>query len=120
MSRVFAVQQPTGRDPSGAIKPTMDLSPAREFGELRFVLREWENPFADIAATVAEVRRVLGQEFGPEDWLLLVGNPVLIAIVASVAAEVNCGVLPMLQWNRSDHRYVPVVAQLEPVDEFGC
>lgn len=118
MSRVFVVHQPTGRDlRTGAIRPTMDLSPAREYGELRFVLREWENPFADIDSTVAEVRRVLeGERFGTDDWLLLVGNPVLIAVVASVAVELAEGQLRMLQWNRAQHAYQSVIAQVDPLD----
>jgi len=115
-ARVFIVQQPTGRDrETGAIKPTMDLSPAREYGEPRFVLREWENPFNDFEATAAEVRRVLeGQDFGPDDWLLLVGNPCLIGLVAAEAVRLT-GQLRMLQWNRTDHRYLPVTAQLATV-----
>jgi len=118
MSRVFVVHQPTGRDRlTGAIKPTMDLSPAREFGELRFILREWENPFSDIAATVAEVQRVLrGEGFDERDFLLLVGNPVLIGIVAAEAAYLTYGSLRMLQWNRSEHCYQAVSAQLGDVD----
>ena len=113
MSRVFVVHQPTGRDRgTGAIKPTMDLSPALEYGELRFILREWENPFADVDATVTEVRRVLeGERLCGQDWLLLVGNPVLIGIVAAVASDLVSD-LRMLQWDRSAHRYIPVIAQL--------
>ena len=113
MSRVFVVHQPTGRDrATGAIKPTMDLSPASEYGQLRFVLREWENPFADIRATVAEVRRVLeGEKITGRDWLLLVGNPCLIGIVAAVASDYVSD-LRMLQWDRTAHRYLPVIAQL--------
>ena len=118
MSRGFVVHQPTGRDRvTGAIKPTMDLSPAREYGEMRFVLREWENPFADFEATAAEVRRVMeGEAFGPGDWLLLVGNPCLIGLVAAEAARLT-GQLRMLQWDRTAHRYLPVTAQLPAGDD---
>lgn len=117
MSRVFVVQQPTGRDKeTGAIKPTMDLSPAAEYGPLIFVLREWENPFADFAATASEVRRVLeAEEMGPSDWLLLVGNPCLIGLVAAEAAFITGG-LRMLQWDRANDRYRPVEAQLDVED----
>jgi hypothetical protein len=116
-ARVFAVHQPTGRDgATGAIRPTMDLSPATEWGELRFILREFENPFTNIDATLAEVRRVLTDEgFCSDDWLLLVGNPVLIAVVATVAAELT-GSLRVLQWNRSAHGYAPVELQLSTGD----
>jgi hypothetical protein len=90
----------------------MDLSPALEYGELRFILREWENPFSDINATVEEVRRVLGGEgLNHDDWLLLVGNPVLIGVTTAVAREFVDD-LRMLQWNRAEHRYLPVIAQL--------
>jgi hypothetical protein len=112
VTRVFVVHQPTGRDrATGAIKPTMDLTPACEYGELRFILREWENPFNDISATVSEVRRVLTGDMHGGDWLLLVGNPVLIGIVSAVAADLF-GELRMLQWDRSGHRYLPVTAQV--------
>lgn len=119
MSRVFVVHQPTGRDrATGAIKPTMDLSPALEYGELRFILREWENPFNDLDATASEVRRVLlGEGFNHDDWLLLVGNPVLIGLVAAEASRHTGGFLNMLQWDRTAHRYLSVSAQLEGRDE---
>ena len=113
MTRVFAVHQPTGRDrDTGAIRPTMDLSPALEYGELRFILREFENPFRDINATLDEVRRVLGNEMREGDWLLLVGSPVLLGLVAVVAAELF-DEFRVLQWDRAAHQYLPVVAQLD-------
>lgn len=113
--RVFAVQQPTGRDPaSGEVRDTMDLSPAEEFGEVTYILHQAHNPFTDPDETVRGIRAVLEHEdFGPDDWLLLVGNPVLIGLVAAVAA----GLVPrlrLLQWSRADRCYRPVEAQLPP------
>ena len=118
MSRVFAVQQPTGRDrDTGAIRPTMDLTPATEFGELRFLLRDYHHPFRDPSGTAAEVRRVLELEgFSSDDWLLLVGNPSLIGIVAAQAALLTGGRLRLLQWDRPRHRYRPLEAQLSGLD----
>lgn len=118
MSRVFAVQQPSGRDrETGAIRPTMDLTPATEFGELRFILRDYHHPFRDPTGTAREVRRVLEAEsFGPEDWLLLVGNPSLIGIVSAQVALMTGGTLRMLQWDRPRHRYRPLEAQLSGLD----
>ena len=114
MSRVFIVHQPTGRDRvTGAIRPTMDLTPAAEFGELRFILREWQNPFSNIDETAAEVRRVfIGEGFNALDRLLLVGNPILIGIVAAEAARHTGGYLRLLQWDRTGHQYLPIDAQL--------
>lgn len=118
MSRVFAVQQPTGRDrATGAIRPTMDLTPASEYGELRFILRDYHHPFRDPSGTAAEVHRVLtGAGFGPDDWLLLVGNPSLIGIVAAQASRITGGQLRLLQWDRPRRRYQALEAQLAPLD----
>src|SRR5437868_3997891 len=115
-SRVFAVRQPTGRDHrNGHIRPTMDLTPAAEYGELHFILRDWQNPFNNLDAVAAQVRAYLVTEaFGPDDWLLLVGNPILIGVVAAVAGSL-VGELRMLQWSRTDGQYRPVEVQLPAV-----
>lgn len=112
-SRVFAVHMPTGRDrDTGAIKPIMDLTPALEYGELRFILRDWQNPFKDTQSTADEIARVLLEErVTDRDWLLLVGNPCLIGLVAAQTALIT-GQLNLLQWDRNEKRYTPVSAQL--------
>lgn len=111
--RVFAVQQPTGRDPStGLVRPTMDLNPAFQYGELHFILRDTENPFADVDATARKILSVLEVEgFNDDDWLLLVGNPILIGLVSAIAGDL-VGHLRMLQWNRTARSYLPIEVQL--------
>lgn len=113
--RVFAVQQPTGRDPAtGSIVNTMDLSPAAEWGELVFILPPTHNPFDDIDETGRRVWDVLTERgFGEEDVLLLVGNPALIAVVSAVAACITSGRLRLLQWQRSRGEYWPLEINLE-------
>lgn len=117
MSRVFVVQQPTGRDPgTGAIRNTMDLSPASVHGDLVFVLREFENPFANPDETIKLIYECFQREgFGDDDWLLLVGNPCLIGMVASVATSF-CDRLRMLQWSKADAAYRTVEAQVYESD----
>jgi hypothetical protein len=116
--RVFVVHQPTGRDNvSGDIRNTMDLTPATEFGQLVYVLREDENPFGNIQATASRIERVLDTwDFGPTDWLLLVGNPILIGMLSAIASE-RCGHLRMLQWSRADRAYRPVEVTIWEEDE---
>lgn len=118
--RVFAVQQPTGRDPdTGLVRPTMNLNPAFEWGELHFILRDTENPFSDIDATARKVLSVLEvEEFCDKDWLLLVGNPALIGVVSAVAAD-HVGCLRMLQWSRADRRYLPLEVQMPALAHKG-
>lgn len=111
--RVFVVQQPTGRDPAnGMVRNTMDLTPAAAWGDLSFILPETENPFRDISQTARKVHNHLAMRgYGPDDFLLLVGNPTLIAVVAAVAAS-QVGRLRLLQWHRTDHSYRPVEVHL--------
>ena len=110
--RVFVVQRPTQRDDDGSIVPSMDLSPAKEHGELYYILREDQNPFTDPSATVRDIDRYFtDQLFGEDDYLLLVGNPILIALVAATAAD-YVPALRMLQWHRQQRRYNAVIAQL--------
>lgn len=95
---VWAVQQPTG-GPHG--EPSMDLSPALEWGRLRFMLRDSQNPFRDLDLTLEMLRMA---DIRPGDYLLLVGNPVLIGLASVVAAE-SLSVLQMLQWDRARRQY---------------
>jgi hypothetical protein len=112
-SRVFAVCQPTGTNKGrGAVGPSMDLSPAAEYGELVFVLDATANPLAGDLDTLAReaLYRLVEEGFGDDDWLLLVGNPILIGLVTHAAAT-RCRRLNFLQWSR-DH-YEPARVCLE-------
>ena len=114
-SRVFAVQQPTHRL-NGVVQPSMDLTPAEEFGEVVFLLHSAHNPFDDPEETAELVAEALTEEgYGPEDYLLMVGSPILISVVAAVAGQLFPS-LRLLQWNRGRGAYVPVIVQLPVVD----
>jgi len=115
--KVWAVHQPTGRDPyTKAIVNTMDLSPAEEYGELRFVFRDWENPFADPQFTYDEVCQVFDEEGLSEgDYVLLVGNPILIGLVCSAVTD-RLTELNLLQWDRVQGKYLPVSVKLNDLD----
>jgi hypothetical protein len=90
----------------------MDLTPAADYGELHFILTETENPFKDLTGTARRVHNYLVQRgFCRDDFLVLVGNPALIAVVSAVAAS-QVGSLRVLQWSRSDRQYRPVEVQL--------
>ena len=104
--RVFVVNQPTGRDlVTGQVVPTMDLSPAEEWGDLVFLMRETENPFRAPTETAVAVAQALEEaDYWEDDYLLLVGSPVLIGLVAACAALV-CPRMNLLQWDRARARY---------------
>lgn len=109
-SRVFAVQQPT-KWSHGRPVPSMDLAPAETFGDVRFLLHPAQNPFnePDLPQIIRHALRAAA--FDHHDYLLLVGNPILIGVTAAVAADLNDGRLRMLQWQREGGHYEPVEFQ---------
>lgn len=107
MSRVFVVQNQHRWDRDKAkFVPKFDLTPAQVFGDLVFLLSPTAAPFRP-EPVVSELREKL-RDFGPEDTLLLVGNPVLIGLAVAVAADYNDGSVSVLQWSGKDQRYLKV------------
>lgn len=115
---VFVVQDPRryNRD-TGDYESTFDLSPAEEYGELRYLLTPTAAPW-NPEGVMPELWAALG-DFGDEDHLLLVGNPILIGWATAVAADFNDGRVNLLQWHGRDRRYISVSAQVFDVDPGG-
>lgn len=104
-SRVFIVQRPAyyDRKKRGWINK-YDLSPAKEHGELVFLLRPG-NLFRDrIDDAVARLERELAG-FTPEDHVMAVGDPVAIAAAVMVASRRTGGVVSVLKYDRLGNRY---------------
>lgn len=108
-NRVFVVQnQHRWNRDAGRFEPKFDLTPAQQFGELVYLLSPTAAPFRP-EPVIEELREKLA-DFGPDDHLLLVGNPVLIGFAVALAAESNGGDVSLLQWSGKDQRYIQVNA----------
>ena len=111
MNRVFVVQKQMRFDRDvGDYVPKFDLSPAREYGELHYLLSPSAAPFSP-ESILAELHERLA-DFGDSDYLLLVGNPCLIGFATAIASDYNDGRINLLQWNGKERRYLPVSADL--------
>jgi hypothetical protein len=97
--RVFVVQEPLYKDNrSGEIRSKFSLDPAKNFGELVYILN-WSDPSElSVQQMVWKVRREL-QGFTEHDYLLMVGNPTAMALSAVIAAEHTGGILKLLYWD---------------------
>lgn len=98
---------------TGEYESAHDLSPAEEFGELRYLLTPTAAPWA--AESILRDLRERLADFGEEDYLLLNGNPILIGLATAVAADL-VGTVTFLQWSGKEQRYTPVSAQIFDVD----
>lgn len=111
MGRVFVVQdQQRMNSQTGQLEPRFDLSVAKEYGELNFLLSSSTKPFSTEGVINALKEKL--RTYSDKDYLLLIGNPCLIGLTVAVASQVNEGRVRMLQWHGRDRRYIPVHAVL--------
>lgn len=102
MSVVYVVTEPiTYKD--GIQTPLFDVTPAREFGELKTLTEHNQS----MSASVPMVRmlREKMKDFCDADYILPVGDPVIIGTVCAIAADMNAGYYQMLKWNKRLRSY---------------
>lgn len=82
------------------LMPKYDVSSAESYGDVTELLRPEAKP--EDPSTITEMHAKLGgmQE---EDYLLLIGNPVLIGLATAIAADYTGGVIQVLQWRRDGY-----------------
>ncbi len=97
--RVFVIAHPTRYDSfSKRYVPAFDLSPAREYGDLFYVLPP-DSSRGDPQAYLPMLQEKFAA-FTKDDFLLPIGNPILIAWGSALAAKAAGGALQILEWPR--------------------
>lgn len=115
MAVVYIVQKPLTKDEDGILVPRFDLSPAAEYGEREFLLGPNAKPF-EPEAVARELHSRL-RFYTADDYLLLIGNPILIGMASAIAAYYTDGKVNFLQWSGRHRKYLPVYASL---DDAAC
>lgn len=100
LERVFVTQ-----DVSDA--RTIDFSDAEQYGELVDVLGSDKELIYNPRESLRVAEKVL-KDFSDDDYLLAVGDPVAIVLVAAVALKNNNGKMKMLRWDKKESRYIQV------------
>ncbi|MGD9687874.1 MAG: hypothetical protein AB7U43_12980 [Desulfobacter sp.] len=84
-----------------------DLASAQDFGQLEYLLKtSLDQTFAP-QEVLSSFREKL-EGFTDNDYLLLVGDPVAMALAVNVAAEANSGRAKVLKWSKKYKRYYPI------------
>lgn len=105
--KVYAPQIPSRYDAATRLWiPTMNMDPAKKYGELLVMLPANANRL-HTAPLVAAMREQLAG-FRAEDSLIAVGDPTLIAAAALIAARKTGGTVRMLKWDRMSGDYIAV------------
>jgi hypothetical protein len=94
--------------------PKHNIAPALDYGEIEVVLPPSQSQIIfSSAPTVSRIKRVL-EVFTDDDYLLFIGDPTAIAILATVAAAKNNGRFKCLKWDKQERRYLPIQIDIFP------
>ena len=120
MSTVYVLQKHLHWDASRqSLVEKFDFSAASEYGEIKYLVSHNLSPFNPDAA-IDIIRQSLEEvDFREDDYLLLAGNPCLIAWVAALAADRTGGRLRLLQWHGRERRYILVDSTVWDDEEGG-
>lgn len=105
--RVFVIQnQHRWSAEQREFVPKYDVGSAKQYGDLHEVLSPTASPFKP-ALVLPDIRAALS-DFSDDDYLLLIGNPVLIGMSVAIAAAANKGRVKLLQWSGKESKYICV------------
>ena len=87
--------------------PNINILSASDFGYLVICLPNREQAIYSTAPYTQKMQKNL-QDFRKEDYLLAVGDPVIIGISTATVSNVTNGQFNMLKWDKREHRYYPL------------
>ena len=88
-----------------------NISAALKYGtHIVSCLSQDHQVYASTSDTVDRIRKTL-EGFQPDDYLLLIGDPILIALTSAVAIS-HYDTLNVVKWDSQTRTYVPVVLDL--------
>jgi ribosomal protein L37AE/L43A len=90
----------------GVAKPVHSLTEASVYGDIE-VLVQTNNVGIALQPMVAQLKSRL-KDFDDTDYILPVGDPVLIGMVAKIAADANRGRVNFLRWDRQTRSYIKI------------
>lgn len=97
---VYVVQEVVGRN----------ILPAQKYGKIEVLLPQGQVAFLPGPA-IYKLNQKL-KNFNDNDYLLLIGDPVAIALCAMVAARYNTGKVKFLKWDRQENEYIVIESNI--------
>ena len=77
---------------------------AEKFGDLKVMLPDNKQMILASGPITFKLKQEL-KDFSDNDYLLLIGDPAIIAICGALAAKVNNGKFKVLKWDRNEKKY---------------
>jgi len=80
---------------------------AQEFGKLVPIFEEGKQIMLSPGPAIRKAKNIL-KDFNDKDYLLLIGDPSMIGLCCTIAADVNRGRYKLLKYDRHTHSYFPI------------
>ena len=105
---VYVVQEIPGTKEG---KPKINIMGAATYGNFKFLLPELSQIIFSPGPLIYKLRQAL-KDFTENDYLLLTGDPAIIGVACSLAAEMTNGKYKLLKWDRQERKYYPIEINL--------
>jgi hypothetical protein len=107
MAKIYIPQLPSRFDTGSRLWiPTVNIEPARQFGEVVVMLPPNANRL-HTSPLVAALREQMA-DYCVDDYVVALGDPSLIAAASCIAVRKTGGFLRILKWDRMSSAYIPV------------
>lgn len=110
--RVFFVQKTFRRAGADAWELTVDPTPAKPYGEIKYLLDHADVDELSLREVFAKLSDGL-KSFTEDDYLVLVGNPTAIAMAGIITCDLTDGCVKILHWERTTTKYVEFTLDLD-------
>ena len=89
---------------------------AEKFGDLKICLPDNRQMILSSGPLTFKLKQEL-KDFNDSDYLLLIGDPAIIAVAGAIAADVNNGRFKVLKWDRNEMKYYDIEIDLRGKSE---
>ena len=88
-----------------------NIRSAEKFGDLKVVLPDNKQIVLSSGPLTFKLKHEL-KDFNDKDYLLLMGDPAIIAVAGAVVSDVNGGRFKVLKWDRDEKKYYDIEIDL--------
>ena len=89
-----------------------NIRSAEKFGDLKVVLPDNRQIVLSAGPMSFKIQQEL-KDFNDNDYLLLMGDPAIIAVAGAVVSNVNGGKFKVLKWDRDEKKYYDIEIDLK-------
>ncbi len=107
-NKVYVIQDVPGTREG---RPKINIIGASQFGSLKVLLPENAQIILSAGPVVFKLRQLL-KDYTEKDYLLLTGDPAIIGVACSIAADITNGRYNLLKWDRQEQVYYPIEINL--------